>query len=281
MLAYILSQLSALLSSFESIKTKQVLQRYKSHEHVFYKSLTILLISVPLLFVNWKLTLFGAAYIIYSIAITFFNENFRTKAIQNLEINAFSLLMTLSVFIVYGLELALGRESLELKNIIGLILFMGALAIFLEVKVQDFIRINKVGLWNLLGTLLIISIDRSIGKTAFSEGWLSPEVAVGLRTVVLVVLFYYFARKKGLILKGNLNAGIKNHWSIGLMKYAREYAYNYALVFGSAMMVTLVLNSTLFITFIVSGLLLKESRWKFNRFLGIAIGVVGVVIFQL
>lgn len=281
MLAYLFSQVSALLGSIESIKTKSVLNKYKAYEHVFYKSLILLLFSLPLLYFNWQLTLLGVFYIVYSIVIVYFNENFRANAIQNLEINTFTMLMSFSVFIVYGIELVIGREELVAKDVIGLLIFLVAIAIFLEVKTQEFAKINRVTLLNLLGTILIVSIDRSIGKTAFSEGWLSPEVAIAMRMMVLVGIFYFVAKRRGMILKGNLTEGAKDHWSIGFMKYSREFAYNYALMFGSAMMVTLVMTSSLFLTFIISGLFLADSQWKKSKLIGIVVAIIGIVVFQL
>lgn len=281
MLAYILSQTSAILSSFESVKTKKLLQNYESHEHVFYKCLILAFISLPMLLFNWQLTLLGVIYIAYSIVITFFSEIFRANAIQKLEINTFALLMSFSVFLIYGIELAIGREELLMKNIIGLLIFVVAFVVFLEVKIQDFLKINRSGLLNLLGSLIIISVDRSVGKSAFSEEWLSPEVAIASRTLILVVIFYYFGRKKGLRLKGNFSKGVKDNGIVGFLKYTRELLYNYSLLFGSAIMVTLVLNSTLFITFIISGFFLAESAWKMNKLVGVVLAIIGIVIFTI
>lgn len=281
MLAYILSQTSAILSAFESVKTKKLLKEYDSHEHVFYKCLILALISLPMLLFNMQLTFLGVIYIVYSIVITFFSEIFRANAIQKLEINTFALLMSFSVFLIYGIELAIGREELLMKNIIGLLIFVVAFVVFLEVKLQDFFKINRSGLLNLLGSLIIISVDRSVGKSAFSGEWLSPEVAIASRTLILVMVFYYFGRKKGLRLKGNFAKGVKDNGIIGVLKYARELLYNYSLLFGSAIMVTLVLNSTLFITFIISGLFLAESAWKMNKLIGIILAITGIVIFTI
>lgn len=162
-------QLSALLSSVESIKTKSILSKYNVNEHILYKHLVILVFALIFGLFEWQMTSMGLVYLLYSIVLVFFNEIFRAKAMQSLEINTLSILMSSSIFIIYGIELLVGREQLDAKNVMGMILFLSAFYLFLDVKLRDFLKINRLGLLYVSGLLIITVIDRPIAKTVFDN----------------------------------------------------------------------------------------------------------------
>lgn len=278
MITYLFAQISALLSSIESIYTKKTLHRFTANEHIFYKNLSLIFFSLPFVFFHWHVTLLGIFFVFYSVIFVFINENFRARAIHSLEINSFSLLMSFSIFVIYAFELLIGREELLLKNILGFFLFIFSFFLFLETRLSSFLKLNASGLKYLLGTLLIISIDRSFTKTIFDENLISPETLIFLRVSCLFFFFFFFLKKN----QGNFieepKFAIFSHLKFGFLKYSREMLYSYALIFGSVILVTLVLNSVLFLTFILSHFSFKESKWTFRKFLAIILAIVSVSI---
>lgn len=279
--SYILAQTSAVMTSIESVSSKSALEKYSTFEHVFYKNFIIFLFAIVLGMMNWHVSMYGLIYTIYAVVVVYFNENLRSKAMQSLELNAFSLLVSSSVFVIYGLEVLIGREELIFKNVIGISLFVGSFFLFLDVRLRDFLKINKVALLNIIGIVIIVSLDRPIAKTVFDNGWISPETAVLLKVFALVFVFYYFGRKKGMKLKGRAKEGMKVHSKIGFLKYTREMLYTYALVIGSVLTVTLALSTVLFLTFIISGFYFKESRWTARKGVSIVIAVFSLILISI
>lgn len=278
MVAYLMAQLSALLGAAEGIKTKSVLQHYHTSEHIFYKNMTLFFFSLLFGILQWQIGFYGLLFVLYSVVIVFFNENWRSKAMQHLEINTFSLLITFSVLSIYGVELFIGREEATNQAIIGILLFISAFYLFLDVKLSDFFNLNKRALLNVLGVLLIATIDRPIAKTVFDNGWISPETAIFLRIFILIFIFYLFLKKNSKSIKGNMKKGLAAHRLIGLFKYSREILYSYALIFGSVLTVTLAMNTGLFLTFILSGFFFKESKWSIKKGIAILIAIVGIML---
>lgn len=230
---------------------------------------------------DWQMTSMGLVYLVYSIVLVFFNEIFRAKAVQSLEINTLSILMSSSIFIIYGIELLVGREQLDAKNVMGMILFLSAFYLFLDVKLRDFLKINRLGLLYVSGLLIITVIDRPIAKTVFDNEWISPGASVLLRIFILMFVFYFMAKKNGISLKVDGRKGVKDHAIIGFLKYFREMFYSYALVFGSVLMVSLVINTSLFITFILSGFYFKESKWTLKKGVSVCIVIVGIILITI
>lgn len=270
-LGYFLAQLSALFNAAESISTKSELKKFHPHEHTFYKQFVLLFFALLFGLLNWHMTLYGLGYVAFAIVIVFFNEVFRSRAMQSLELNAFTLLTTLGIFGVYGVELAIGREEFHIKEIIGITFFIGAFYVFLDIKIKTFIEANKTALLYVLGMIALASFSRPLLKTVLDNDLFTPEASILLRVGILVVVFYYFGIKRGLSVKESGKEGVRSHTKIGFFKYSREFASTYALVYGSAMLVTLVASTVLFLTFILSGFFFKESKWTWKK--GIAVFV--------
>lgn len=281
MFAYLMAQTSAIMSASEGVSTKSVLNKFSTNEHVFYKNLVIFFLALVMGFLNWHITVFGVIYVVYMVVINYFNEHFRSKAMQSLEINTFALLASSSIFIIYGIEVLIGREELIAKNVIGIFLFTGAIFLFLDVKISDFFKINKAAILCVVGHIVIVALDRPIAKTVLDNGWISPESAVLAKVFILIFVFYYFGKRQGMVFKGEMKKGIKAHLKIGFLKYGREILYVYALLFGSVLIVTLALSTALFLTFIFSGFYFKESRWTLMKGVSIALAVFSIILISV